>query len=223
MSRIQKNDGYLYHIRKQMAKTKSKYYVVWQGHKPGIYDSWEACLQQVKAFPSAKYKSFKTLDEAKLAFDYGPDAELDMSQRTAHLHEAEKPNYNSIAVDAACAGNPGVMEYRGVFTETGTELFRKKFPEGTNNIGEFLAIVHALAWQKQNRLQLPIYSDSQLALGWIRKGVARTKLVPSEKNKELFIVLKRAEKWLASNPIEVPLLKWDTDKWGEIPADFGRK
>ncbi len=206
-----------------MSKKKSKYYVVWAGFHPGIYDNWVECEKQIKGFSGAKYKSFKTHEEASLAFDKGPDHDWNLSFQIQHLPESEKPIINSIAVDAACSGNPGVMEYRGVFTETGTELFRKKFPEGTNNIGEFLAIAHALAWQKQKRLQLVIYSDSLLALSWIKSGAARTKLIPSEKNQTTFEVLKRAEKWLASNPIEVPLLKWNTEKWGQIPADFGRK
>lgn len=206
-----------------MAKAKSKFYVVWTGHKPGIYDSWAACEKMVAGYPGARFKGFKSMDEARLAWDKGPDAVMDLSQKMEHLPDSEKPNTNSIAVDAACAGNPGVMEYRGVFTETGTEIFRKKFEEGTNNIGEFLAIVHALAWQKQKHLQLPIYTDSELAMKWIKTGVARTKLPQTSKNRQLFEVIKRAEDWLKLNKAEVPLLKWNTKKWGEIPADFGRK
>ena len=29
--------------------------------------------------------------------------------------------------------------------------------------------------------------------------------------------------WLRTHPFRVPILKWDTQNWGEIPADFGRK
>ena len=135
-----------------------------------------------------------------------------------------KPDTISIAVDAACSGNPGKMEYRGVFVDTGTEVFKSPvFEGGTNNIGEFLAIVHCLAWQQKNKLNYPIYSDSVNGQKWVSQGLCRTKLVKNEKNKYLFEVIARAEKWLHDNTFRVPIHKWRTEIWGEIPADFGRK
>ncbi len=206
---------------------ESKFYVVWAGFQPGIYKTWEACRQQVHGFAAAKYKAFPTLDLARKAFEAGPEAGIKIAEQTkAKLIEvpSEKPLGNAICVDAACSGNPGRMEYRGVFVETCSELFRSPVWEmGTNNIGEFLAIVHALAWQKQRHLKLPVYTDSELAIKWVRKGAALSKLPRNEKTEELYAVIERAEKWLKENPIEVPLLKWDTARWGEIPADFGRK
>ena len=134
------------------------------------------------------------------------------------------PQLPALAVDAACSGNPGIMEFRGVIADTGTEVFRRgPYVQGTNNIGEFLAIVHALAWQKQKRVQYPIYSDSVNAQLWIRQKKCKTKLQPNDKNVYLFELIARAEKWLNENVIEVPVLKWKTEIWGEIPADFGRK
>ena len=83
---------------------------------------------------------------------------------------------NAWAVDAACSGNPGPMEYQCIDLQTGAQVFHYGPIHGTNNIGEFLAIVHA-----------------------------------------------RAENWLRTHPINIPIIKWETKKWGEIPADFGRK
>ena len=142
-----------------------------------------------------------------------------------------------IAVDAACSGNPGKMEYQGKFVDVGTEpptvvtLFKSPvFENGTNNIGEFLAIVHALAWQKQKRTRYPVYSDSVNAQKWVREKHCKTKLQPNEKNAYLFELIERAEKWLRENDAwmkeqgaAMPVLKWKTEIWGEIPADFGRK
>ena len=142
----------------------------------------------------------------------------------------EEPVSPAIAVDAACSGNPGKMEYQGVFVDFGTQpattvqLFKSPvFENGTNNIGEFLAIVHALAWQKQKKVSYPIYSDSVNAQIWIKQKKCKTKLQPNAKNEYLFELIARAEKWLNENAIEVPILKWKTEIWGEIPADFGRK
>ena len=130
---------------------------------------------------------------------------------------------NCLAVDAACSGNPGPMEYRGVYLMTGQEIFHFGPVYGTNNIGEFLAIVHALALLKQKGIQMPVYSDSRNALSWVKQKKCKTKLERSAKTEDLFRLIERAEKWLKENTYTTPLLKWETEKWGEVPADFGRK
>lgn len=211
-----------------MKKTKSKYYVVWQGHQTGIYDSWEKCKKQVDGVAAAKYKGFATLEEARQAFGsnawnyLGKAAKAPVSSDLLKQHGM--PLAEAICVDAACSGNPGVLEYRGVHKASGQEIFRRgPFPEGTNNIGEFLAIVTGLAWLKQQKLSLPLYSDSRNAISWIEQKQCKTKLPPSAKNKELFELVDRAEEWLRNNSYQTRILKWETKAWGEIPADFGRK
>lgn len=210
-----------------MAK-KRKYYVVWQGHEPGVYDNWGACLQQTKNYPAAKYKSFESRAEAEAAFagNYG-------DYIGGNAPKKPKPKatligapivWESIAVDAACSGNPGLMEYRGVDTKTGTELFRQgPFKQGTNNIGEFLALVHGLAMLKKEGRKVPIYSDSRIAIGWVKKKQPKTQLKKTAANAILFELMERAVKWLETHTYDTPILKWETKEWGEIPADFGRK
>ena len=211
---------------------KNKFYVVWQGRHPGIYESWEVCEKEVVGCIGAKYKGFPNRLSAETAFREGPDKYwgkeaapiVDLSTAT------EQPLSPAIAVDAACAGNPGKMEYQGVWVDFSTHpasqklLFKSPvFPNGTNNIGEFLAIVHALALQKNNGWNFPIYSDSVNAQLWVKQKKCKTKLQPNDKNAYLFELVERAEKWLENNEIEVKILKWKTEIWGEIPADFGRK
>ena len=175
-------------------------------------------------FPKARFKKFDTLDEAKTAFTTQPKSVARKRRDVTSKTPANtKFISNALSVDAACSGNPGKMEYRGVHVNSKEQWFIKEFPLGTNNIGEFLAIVHGLAELKRRNLNIPVYSDSETALGWIKKKKCRTKLALSEKTKELFEVISRAEKWLNNNSWEQPLLKWETDLWGEIPADFGRK
>jgi ribonuclease HI len=209
--------------------SKSKYYVVWEGLRPGIYDNWEDCKKQITNFPKAKYKSFPTLASAKQALEGNPHEffkkQQNLSISLAGLDEnAPKPIFPSVSVDAACNGSPGDMEYRGVDTQSGRELFRQgPFPDATNNVGEFLAIVHALAFLQQNKSILPIYTDSITALSWIRKKQAATKLAPTFRNSKVFDLIARAEKWLKENHWKNPVLKWETHIWGEIPADYGRK
>ena len=129
----------------------------------------------------------------------------------------------TIYTDGACSGNPGPMEYRGICLKTGQEVFHYGPIQGTNNIGEFLAIVHALALLRQQGLRKTIYSDSRNALLWVKQKQCRTRLPRTPKTEKAFQLIERAEKWLRENTTDCPLLKWETEQWGEVPADFGRK
>lgn len=128
------------------------------------------------------------------------------------------------AVDAACSGNPGPMEYRCVDLATGAEVFHFGPVHGTNNIGEFLAIVHALALMEREGIKGKIiYSDSRNAMLWVKKKQCKTKLARTPRTEQLYQIIARAENWLRTHQINTPILKWETQKWGEVPADFGRK
>ena len=137
---------------------------------------------------------------------------------------ASQPILPALAVDAACSGNPGILEFRGVVADTGTEVFRRgPFPQGTNNVGEFLALVLGLAYLKKYNLPWVLYTDSVTALAWVRQKKCKTKLEWGTQNQELFLMVRKAEQWLRENPTTTQILKWETNLWGEIPADFGRK
>lgn len=213
-----------------MSKKKKKYYTVWKGHHTGVFESWDDCKAQIKDFQGAQYKSFATFDAAKKALkgnykDYiGKQKKFNSELSEAQLQKIGQPNYKSISVDAASSGNPGIMEYRGVETKSKKQLFiQGPFEEGTNNIGEFLAIVHGLAFLKKNNSDFIIYTDSKTAMSWVRKKTCNTKLQRSDKNKSLFELVDRAVEWLKNNSYKTPIVKWETKAWGEIPADFGRK
>ena len=134
-----------------MGKSKNKFFVVWDGKEPGIYKSWEECKRQIHGYAGAKYKGFETEVEAKEAmlspcWDYiGKNAKVKKPDEKL-IAQYGLPNFESLSVDAACSGNPGAMEYQGVYTKTGEVVFKQgPFPDGTNNIGEFLALVHGIA------------------------------------------------------------------------------
>lgn len=209
---------------------KKKFYVVWKGKEPGIYTSWNACKKQIDGFQGAQYKAFVSEEEAEKAFTETYEKYKGKDTKKPSLTAAEKAAYGapileSIAVDAACSGNPGIMEYRGVLTHNKNEIFiMGPFKNGTNNIGEFLALVHAIALLKQKKMhKLPIYSDSKIAMNWVQRKQCRTNIVFDSTNKEVLNLIKRAEQWLKNNSFQNPILKWETKAWGEIPADFGRK
>ena len=128
------------------------------------------------------------------------------------------------AVDAACSGNPGPMEYQCIDLATGAQVFHFGPLHGTNNIGEFLAIVHALALlDKMGNTTKAIYSDSYNAILWVTKRQCKTKLDCTPQTEQLYQIIARAERWLQTHSYKNPLIKWETKKWGEVPADFGRK
>lgn len=208
-----------------------KFYVVWEGRSPGIYDSWEECKDQIDGFPGARYKAFPSQDAATEAFR-GDSSEHIGVLRAIASHNPVAVNYSafpeiildSIAVDAACSKNPGPVEYRGVDTKSGITLFKVgPLADGTNNIGEFLAIVHALAMTAQQGVATTIYSDSRTALAWVRDRKCKTTLQRTPNNARIFELMQRAETWLQTHSYANRLIKWKTEEWGEIPADFGRK
>lgn len=209
-----------------------KFYVVWKGHSPGIYDSWEECKLQVTGYPGAEYKAYESQDAATKAFrgDYKEEIKL---LKSIAAHRNETINYDaipdiikdSIAVDGACSKNPGPMEYRCVDVMTGAEIFHVgPLADGTNNVAEYLALVHALAFlKKTGNTHTTVYSDSRTALAWLRNRGHKSKLAPTPNNTKILNMLDRANNWLQTNQIYNRVVKWDTEHWGEIPADFNRK
>jgi ribonuclease HI len=209
---------------------KKKFYVVWKGRKTGVFTSWNVCKKQIEGFEAAQYKSFADLDTAEIAYTKNYDDYKGINTKKPTLTSSEKETYGkpileSISVDAACSGNPGKMEYRGVLTHDKKQIFiMGPFKKGTNNIGEFLALVHGIALLKsKNKEDIPIYSDSRIAMSWIKQKRCKTNMHFDASNKDLLELIKRAEKWLKENTFKNPILKWETKAWGEIPADFGRK
>lgn len=250
---------------------KKKYYVVWEGRNPGVYETWEDCQEQVEGWPGAKFKSFSSQEEAVTAFrGDGQEEALFLTKLALKNIEnatsasavttipvpatpsvsssassgaistspsgvkfvpkvdyASIPeiNLNAVAVDGACAGNPGMMEYRGVKVATGEEIFHVgPLPDGTNNIAEYLAIVHALALLfRENDSTTPIYTDSGTAVAWVRNRGCRTQMQRTEHNRPIFELIARANAWIRMHRLANPILRWNTPLWGDIPADFSRK
>lgn len=216
-----------------------KCYVVWEGRVPGIYTDLNDALEQVDDYPGASFKSYNSAEEAAEAYRRG-SARSESRELGSLLLDAQRRNVpptgtrdymtnpeidmNGWAVDAACSGNPGKMEYRGVELMTGRELFRVgPFEQSTNNIGEFLAIVHALSLMFARGEKHTIYSDSKTGMAWVRNRKVKTQLERNARTEKSFQLMERALSWLNSHTYDVKIRKWETERWGEIPADFGRK
>lgn len=222
-----------------------KYYVVFRGHNPGVYDNWDEVKEQTNGFPGALFKGYTTSEEATEAYRNFTGTEdrdelfriISTAVRGSGRETAEKDkgdlegilsnpeiDPDAWAVDASCLGNPGTMEYRGVEIKTGRVIFQKgPFQDATNNIGEYLALVHAMALMAQTGDYHNIYSDSKTAISWWRNRKIKTTLQPTERNRKVFELLARASVWVNTHQFPAKVMKWQTERWGEIPADFGRK
>ncbi|WP_029904661.1 viroplasmin family protein [Prevotella sp. 10(H)] len=205
---------------------KKNFYVVWNGVTPGVYSDWSKAKAQIEGYEGAIYKSFPTKEEAEKAYNDNPWQYIgkNAAKKKVSINNIPEIIKDSLSVDAACSGNPGLLEYRGVYVKTGEQVFHQgPFEKGTNNVGEFLALVHGLALLKQKKFNIPIYSDSVNAIKWVKDKKCKTKLERVPENESLFYMIERAEKWLRKNTYTTTIIKWKTDEWGEIPADFGRK
>ena len=206
---------------------QGKWYTVWVGRQTGIYNSWEECKEQVDNFPDARYKAFNDQEAATIAFRGSPSDHIGILKSiiehkatTRRMNYADIPgiDLDAIAVDASCMGNPGVMEYQGVWIRTGEVVFRKgPYRDGTNNVGEFLALIHALALTKKQGLNTTIYSDSRTAISWVRNRLCKTTLKPTPRNTNLIAILNRAISWMNANTFENRIIKWDTES-GRNPS-----
>lgn len=218
---------------------KKKYYVVWAGRTPGIYTSWADCQKQTNNFPQAKFKSYQDKEQAEKAFQEGPGLHWGNGSsrkgdkgssngkstfQNPQTQTSEEIDYNSISVDVGTRGNPGPVEYQGVDTTTGKVLFSHgPISKGTNNLGEFLAIVHALAYLHKIGSNKTIYTDSRTAMKWVREKTVSTTLKRDASTEEMWNLVDRAIHWLKQHTYRNKIRKWDTKKWGEIKADYGRK
>jgi ribonuclease HI len=215
---------------------KQKYYVVWVGRQPGIYTNWEDCRAQTDGFDQARFKAFANRDEAEKAYREGWQQYWGKGNRKRKDKSASKTNsktntlyeneidYDSISVDVGTRGNPGPVEYQGVDTRTGEVIFSYgPISKGTNNLGEFLAIVHALAYLQKQGSNKTVYSDSENAMKWVRKKTVSTTLKRDASTEEIWQLIDRALYWLNHNSYKNKVRKWNTKRWGEIKADYGRK
>lgn len=215
-----------------------KYYVVFKGHNPGVYDNWDEVNEQTKGFPGALFKGFSTSEEAAAAYRNYTGAEdrnelyklissaipSKETKDSGTLSDNPEIDPDAWAVDASCLGNPGKMEYRGVEVKTGKVIFQiGPFEDATNNIGEYLALIHAMALMTKKGEYHNIYTDSVTALSWWRNKKIKTKLQQTPRNAKVFELLARASVWANTHRFPGKVIKWQTERWGEIPADYGRK
>lgn len=186
----------------------SKFYAVKRGRSPGIYLTWAECELQVKGFQNAKFKSFNSLLEAETYIN-----DVEELQHELPIH--------GLAVDASLLkGSKG--EFQIVDLSTGKLIYSSPvYVDTTVNVMEFLAIIKAI---EISRTQIEftkcdIYSDSATAITWVKNKHINSKL---ELTEELKLLVDNALIVLNQN-CENKIIKWDTNSFGEIPADFSRK
>lgn len=216
---------------------KGKFYVVWVGKKTGVFTTWAECQAHVSGVKDAKFKSYESKLAADTAFKDGwqkhwgsgkaaaPAQSGSGVKQTVMLEAATASiDYDSISVDVGTRGNPGPVEYKGVDTQTGDILFYVgPIQNGTNNLGEFIAIVHALRYLKEKGSKQTVYTDSRTALSWLRNKKVASTLKRDASTAKIWELTDDAVRWIQTNTYPNQVVKWNTEEWGEIKADFGRK
>lgn len=141
----------------------------------------------------------------------------------------QKPTFG-LCSDASYLSNTKLLEFRVVNIETGQELYRNSFADTlhTTNIGEFFGLVRGIKIHIDSNLALdyPIFSDSQVAIGWVNGLYVNSKNLRKPENRLFFPFVEKGLEYLrkiTKAKKMPPVLKWRTDIWGEIPADFDRK
>ena len=202
---------------------KPKWYVVLKGYKPGIYTTWDDAKQQTMGFPGPVFKSFETQAAAMEAWTKKRFPSQPVSGQAQSRKSLPRPTGSYVVVDAACSGTPGPTEYQGFYFPDKKPLFHQHIGLANNNIGEFLAIVHALAFLYKSESPLPIYSDSVTAMSWVKNKKVKSELPRIAETKHAWELVDRALVWLNTHMFTTRIWKWETELWGENPADFGRK
>jgi ribonuclease HI len=129
--------------------TKKKYYVVWEGRETGIFENWATTQKHTTGHKNARFKSFKTRQEAEDAFAAG---DVNQSEKAGVKNQTEKPAISdeyevSIYCDGSCDPNPGEAG-SGLAVYHGQDLVEACYglyePNGTNNTAELNALLTAL-------------------------------------------------------------------------------
>ena len=155
-----------------------KYYVVWKGSKPGIYDSWPAAKEQTEGRADAQFMGFPSKAEAQAAYQstYTKALMRRSVNKTpsAHSSHATKINtpmgnhlssnphgYNGTAdiniyCDGACSPNPGksgtgIAIYESINDKTQlTSLWYGLYQaNGTNNTAELNGLLKSFEIAQQ--------------------------------------------------------------------------
>lgn len=134
-----------------------------------------------------------------------------------------------IAVDGWCANTSWwwVWYYRGILIKNwevnkGKVIFEKEFPQTSNNLTEYLAILEAMRWRAKNDPKIAIYSDSTVAIWWVRKWWHNCGQLPMWQHAKSYT--EKLEKWRNKSwaKFENIYQRFTKKRW-DIPADYGRK
>jgi ribonuclease HI len=163
----------------------SKYYVVLEGRETGIFTDWDSCNKQVYKYPGAKFKSFKTREEAEFAFN-NELADSSKTNTTEFKPENKPPKHSletlaneqvqdvevdiKVFTDGACDPNPG-QAGSGIAIYREDQISELRYglynPCGTNNTAELNALHQALIISKSeldSGASVAVFCDSKYAI-----------------------------------------------------------
>ena len=191
-------------------KTNKPYYVVWQGHRPGVYDTWTECKAQITGFDRPQYKKFSTRYQAFHAYQKGSSYRENL--RASDLPVFEK---KSILINASTDTQRNLTSYYGLYLNSNRRMFSNTISSADKRIGLFLAAVKALSILHKHRTLLPVYTESLEIISAV-KDKRFVALNPQAESAKVNLYVRVALAWLEKHP-PPPLLHWNAAYWGELP------
>lgn len=156
---------------------KKKYYAVYKGRKPGIYNNWPEAKSQIDGFNGAVYKGFVTYDEAAGWMKKPVIRKNPAKGALPENHGASgkpKPGEVTVYTDGGSLGNPGPGGYGAVIMYEGKIIeLSGGFRLTTNNRMELTGAIVALQNLPVKEKPVTLYTDSSYVVNGITKGWAK--------------------------------------------------
>jgi ribonuclease HI len=180
------------------------YYSVYQGHKPGIYKTWDKCQKNITGYSNAIFKKFKDKDAAEYFLTNGKEQKIvtmnDFLIEKPSNKNSKKKNESTqskivVYTDGACSHNGSKKANAGFgvyFSDNDPRNLSKKVKgKQTNNVAELSAIIEVsniLKSELKNNVNVEIWTDSEYSIKCCTTyGVKQEKSgwIKDIKNKEL--------------------------------------
>jgi len=197
------------------------YYVVWQGHAPGIYQKWPDCRKQIENYPEPRYKKFESLDEANHAYRKGIEHYRKRKSGPQKMsRRAPKFRRDSLLVHTKVQGES--MQINATYLKNNQKIFFVDFQRGNPEIGQFLATVKALKLLRKRSPTMPVYVPSLKVLNAINHKFLYDPYLGQRHihdpwHEKLRECMFAAINWLKRNDYQNPVLHWNSTYWGEPP------
>ena len=158
-------------------KNQKKYYgyLLPRTGKHGITDNWEECKEIISGIAGAKYKGFKTKQEAKEWLEHGADYSHKKFLQKGIYFDAGTGRGNGVEISVTNEKGKdllGMIMPKELINRHGKHLITR---DATNNYGELLACKYALQLALREKIT-DVFGDSKLVIEYWSKGYIKNEV-----------------------------------------------